>query len=99
MRIVITTMKRLRDVTLLTAVIGFALCQKTQQPIYAAANPARPGSQAVQTAASPATEMIGAEAYATHCAICHGEHREGVLPAFPPLLGIDRQMTDQQITE
>jgi mono/diheme cytochrome c family protein len=92
-------MKRFRDVALLAAVIGFVLCQSPQQPIYAAAGAARSGSQAVQTAAPPATEKIGAEAYATHCAICHGEHREGVLPGFPPLLGIDHQMTDQQITE
>lgn len=36
--------------------------------------------------------------YAEHCAICHGEQREGILPGFPPLLGVQRHMTDQQIT-
>jgi mono/diheme cytochrome c family protein len=40
----------------------------------------------------------GAASYATHCAICHGDHREGILPAFPPLIGIGRQLTDAQIT-
>lgn len=39
----------------------------------------------------------GAEAYARHCAICHGDRREGILPGFPSLLGIRRQMNDQQI--
>ncbi len=39
----------------------------------------------------------GAAAYADHCAICHGDHREGILPAFPPLIGIGHQMTDAQI--
>ncbi|MEO6816238.1 MAG: c-type cytochrome [Edaphobacter sp.] len=39
----------------------------------------------------------GANAYEKHCAICHGEQREGILPAFPPLVGIQHQMTDQQI--
>ena len=37
--------------------------------------------------------------YADHCAICHGDNREGNLPAFPPLLGISHQMTDDQITQ
>jgi mono/diheme cytochrome c family protein len=40
----------------------------------------------------------GAESYANHCAICHGDQREGILPAFPPLIGIGRQLTDAQIT-
>ena len=54
----------------------------------------RPSQQAAPTPASP-----GAESYASHCAICHGDRREGILPAFPPLLGIGRQLTDAQITE
>lgn len=39
----------------------------------------------------------GAQSYAKHCAICHGDHREGDLPGFPPLLDVSRQMNDQQI--
>src|SRR3984885_3742876 len=39
----------------------------------------------------------GDAVYAAHCAICHGENREGILPGFPPLAGIDHQMTDEQI--
>jgi mono/diheme cytochrome c family protein len=42
---------------------------------------------------------MGALAYAKHCAICHGEQREGILPSFPPLQSIRRQMTPQQITD
>jgi mono/diheme cytochrome c family protein len=41
----------------------------------------------------------GAESYARHCAICHGEKREGILPGFPPLIGIDHRMTDDKIAE
>jgi mono/diheme cytochrome c family protein len=41
----------------------------------------------------------GAESYARHCAICHGEQRQGNLPGFPPLLGINRRMADDKIVE
>ena len=64
------------------------------KPTYAAA-PGMPGGGAAQGAAADP----GAEAYAQHCAICHGDHREGNLPAFPPLTGIGRQMTEAQIAE
>ena len=44
-----------------------------------------------------ATADPGAAAYAKHCAICHGPEREGILPGFPPLVGISHQMTPEQI--
>ena len=40
----------------------------------------------------------GAQSYAKNCAICHGDQREGNLPAFPPLVGIKRRMNDDQLT-
>jgi mono/diheme cytochrome c family protein len=52
----------------------------------------------VQTAAAD-PDAAGSQSYAKHCAICHGEQREGILPSFPPLAGIKRQKTDAQITE
>ena len=57
-----------------------------------------PAAQSAQPAGTPKAGDIGAQAYADRCAICHGEQREGILPGFPPLAGIKRQMTDQQIT-
>jgi mono/diheme cytochrome c family protein len=48
-------------------------------------------------AAQTGTDDAGAKSYAVHCAICHGDHREGNLPAFPPLAGIGHRMTDDQI--
>jgi len=42
---------------------------------------------------------LGATVYGKQCAICHGAAREGLLPAFPPLLGIQHRMTDQQIAD
>jgi mono/diheme cytochrome c family protein len=32
-----------------------------------------------------------------HCAICHGDQREGILPGFPPLVGIQHQLTDAKL--
>ncbi len=43
------------------------------------------------------TNPTGAAAYRAHCAACHGDHRQGMPPAFPALLGAGRRMTAQQI--
>jgi mono/diheme cytochrome c family protein len=82
------------------AAAGLIASQCPQTPTYAAAGNALPASasQADSKAAAPAADP-GAQAYASRCAICHGDNREGNLPAFPPLVGINRRMTDQQITE
>jgi mono/diheme cytochrome c family protein len=37
--------------------------------------------------------------YAQHCAICHGDQRQGNLPGFPPLLGITHRMTNDKIAD
>ena len=58
-----------------------------------------PVAEAAQAATSPQPSDAGAATYAKHCAICHGEQREGILPGFPPLAGIKHQLTDQQITD
>ena len=60
-------------------------------PIHAAAHSAAQVAGAAQDS--------GAASYADHCAICHGDHREGNLPAFPPLMGISHQMSEAQISE
>jgi glucose dehydrogenase len=39
----------------------------------------------------------GAASYAAHCAICHGDRREGIEPSFPALLGVGSRMTRQQM--
>jgi len=44
-------------------------------------------------------ELPGSGSYSKHCAICHGEQREGILPGFPPLAGIQHQMKDAQILD
>ncbi|MGB6193137.1 MAG: c-type cytochrome, partial [Terracidiphilus sp.] len=57
-----------------------------------------PVDAAAQFVAAPsAAADPGANSYAEHCAICHGDQREGILPGFPPLLGISHQMNATQI--
>ena len=53
----------------------------------------------VPPASAPANKDSGAASYGEHCAICHGEQREGILPGFPPLLGIAHRMTNDKITD
>jgi len=69
------------------------------RPIYAASEGATAGARSQSSGAAAEPEKPGAEAYANHCAICHGEQREGILPSFPPLLGITHQLTDPQIVD
>jgi mono/diheme cytochrome c family protein len=50
------------------------------------------------SASAPApSDPAGAASYATHCAICHGDHREGISPSFPALMGIGRRMSQPQV--
>lgn len=44
-----------------------------------------------------AADALGQEVYAKQCAICHGDHLEGIAPSFPSLNGIGSRMTAQQI--
>lgn len=78
---------------------GSVVVQFFSTPIHAAAH----GSAAVRVpapgAGAQAAGNPGADAYAAHCAICHGDHGEGILPAFPPLIGIQHQLTDEKIAE
>ncbi|HEX6770932.1 MAG TPA: c-type cytochrome, partial [Acidobacteriaceae bacterium] len=39
----------------------------------------------------------GEDAYNKYCASCHGDHRQGSLPAFPSLVGVEKRLSDQQI--
>jgi glucose dehydrogenase len=55
-------------------------------------------------AAAPAPEAheenaAGASVYARHCAICHGDHREGNAPGFPMLIGLGSRMNAEQATK
>ena len=89
-------MKRFRNASILIATAagflfpGMAILG-TRIPVVIASSFANPDAP---TASDP-----GAEVYARECAICHGDKREGILPAFPPLLGITHRLTEPQITD
>lgn len=63
------------------------------------------GSSKVEMASTPvlgmppedATNPEGAAAYQKNCATCHGDHRQGMPPAFPALQGVGQHLTSQQI--
>lgn len=61
------------------------------------ARAARRADTPAQPSATAAASDPGAEAYAQHCAICHGDKRQGNLPGFPPLVGISHRMTSEKI--
>jgi mono/diheme cytochrome c family protein len=79
-------MKRLHTVTLLTAILGLG-------PAFISVG----WCQAPHSGQAPNSNSVGAQSYARHCAICHGEQREGILPGFPPLLDVNRQLKPTQI--
>lgn len=45
------------------------------------------------------TDPAGAAVYQEQCAVCHGDHRQGMPPAFPALLGVGQRLTAQQIMD
>jgi mono/diheme cytochrome c family protein len=78
---------KLRIVVIATAIAtGSLIPQFFSGPIRAAQNTNPHGAQ------DP-----GAALYAKDCAICHGDQREGNLPGFPPLAGIEHRMADNKI--
>jgi len=46
----------------------------------------------------PPADAAGADVYRTNCAVCHGDHLEGISPGFPMLIGVGSRLTDAQIT-
>jgi len=85
-------MKIIRNAALLAAAIVFFTCQNLSRPLYAAA-------QSAPNSTAQSSDKLGADTYAVHCAKCHGDHRQGMLPSFPPLIGVHQKMTDQQIVD
>jgi mono/diheme cytochrome c family protein len=85
----------IRIVLILTAIAGgLFLAQGFQQPTQAGGQ-----NESVPPATAPPPKDPGSESYAQHCAICHGEQRQGILPGFPPLLGINHRMTNDKISD
>ncbi|HUV97213.1 MAG TPA: c-type cytochrome, partial [Acidobacteriaceae bacterium] len=62
-------------------------------------NSATRGEQAA--AANAGEDLLaqeGAATYANHCAICHGDHLQGIPPSFPALRGVASRIPATEIT-
>ncbi|HEY6413586.1 MAG TPA: c-type cytochrome [Edaphobacter sp.] len=73
--------------------------QTDKDPLATAAvseEQASPATKFASPGAEP-TLIHGAHLYDIHCAICHGDKREGIVPSFPALIGIGSRLTDPQI--
>jgi cbb3-type cytochrome c oxidase subunit III len=86
-----TTTKRVSQIAALGLLAAGAVFAPLQTPVQAASD-----TPALQAAPGNAVKE-GSVSYLNHCAICHGDEREGILPGFPPLVGIQHQMTDDKI--
>jgi mono/diheme cytochrome c family protein len=82
-----------------TVVTGLLLFQFIERPTQAAQQKAGAGTETAPVAGANSAENSGAESYVKHCAICHGDQREGILPGFPPLLGINHRMAENKIAD
>ncbi len=49
--------------------------------------------------AAAVSDPVGEASYAGHCAICHGDHREGITPSFPALVGLGSRMPRAQVLQ
>jgi len=55
-----------------------------------------PAQQMVDQAS---VDKAGAQVYADRCAICHGDHREGIAPSMPMLIGVGSRLTKAQVVD
>jgi len=92
--------KELRIVLILAAV-GATTCVVSLPPgpIQAAQQNAGLNKEGPLKADTQPPQDPGAASYAKHCAICHGDQREGILPGFPPLQGINHRMPESKIAD
>jgi mono/diheme cytochrome c family protein len=44
------------------------------------------------------TDQKGAAVYEKRCAVCHGDHMEGIPPSFPMLMGLGARLSTGQVT-
>lgn len=76
---------------------GSIVVQFTQKPIHAAQQSSAASGETAPQVGIHFRKSAGSELYGEHCAICHGAQREGILPGFPPLVGIEHQMSGDKI--
>jgi mono/diheme cytochrome c family protein len=83
--------KIFRAIALILLLTGITFCRTNWTSIFAA-------STSSGDTAPGQISSAGAKVYAQRCALCHGEHMEGIQPAFPSLTGVGRQMNAEQLT-
>jgi len=81
-----------------TIALGPLAIQFLQGPIQAAQESQANAERSTQ-AKAPTPVDPGSQSYAKNCAVCHGDQREGILPGFPPLLGVNHRFTDDKLAE
>jgi glucose dehydrogenase len=60
----------------------------------------KPGLPVLSATSEPEADKAGAHVYQEQqCNICHGEHKEGVPPDLPILIGVGNRLTAAQATE
>lgn len=91
-------MKRFGNLVFLASIAAAVGLSAGHIAVPAAAGAPRNGAQIPPTA-NAAPDTAGSESYAKHCAVCHGDRREGNPPGVPPLVNIKQRMADQQITQ
>ena len=92
-------MDRPRNLLFLASIAAALGLSAAQIAVHGAAGAPEHGSQTSATAKAAESAATSSEAYAKHCAVCHGDRREGNPPGVPPLVSIKHQMTDQQIAQ
>ena len=95
-------MKKLKGIRVVliaaTIALGSLAIQFLQRPIHAAQESSADAEKSTQVKAQAAVDP-GSQSYAKNCAVCHGDQREGILPGFPPLLGVNHRFTDDKLAE
>jgi mono/diheme cytochrome c family protein len=90
---------RLRNLVFLASIAATISLSAGHVAVHAAAGVAHKRGQAPAKAKDADPAAAGSVSYATHCAVCHGDQREGNPPGVPPLVNIKRRMSDQQIAQ
>jgi mono/diheme cytochrome c family protein len=93
-------LKKVKEVRIIVilAAVGAGLCVASLPPGPTQAAQQNAGLSK-DTPPKADTQDPGAASYAKHCAFCHGDQREGILPGFPPLLGINHRMPENKIAD
>ena len=87
-------MKKFCTTMLLVSAFGFCLSRVIQDPVQAATGAS---SQASPSVIAPSDANMGAASYSKHCAMCHGDNRQGHPPTFPSLVDAGKRLSEQQI--